>query len=159
MNARGGQAVRWTLIAVTVLGLAIDAFVHFDLASAFQHNRTSTLSEADLFRAEAAVALVAAVALLLRPRRYTAAFAFVVALAGTAAVVVYRYVDIGAFGPFPDMYDPFWAPAGKNLSVIGEAVATVTAFSLFVMFHRDVRVTSGAARGRAFARDPQRAAG
>ena len=41
-------------------------------------------------------AVIAAVALLVRPRRYTAAFAFLVAAAGTAAVVVYRYVAVGA---------------------------------------------------------------
>lgn len=130
------RAVQWALVLVTVAGLAIDAFVHFDLASAFALNRTSVLSEADLFRAEATVAVIAAVALLLRPRRYTAAFAFLVALAGTAAVIVYRYVDIGALGPIPDMYDPFWAPDEKNISVVAEAIATVAALALIIVLQR-----------------------
>jgi hypothetical protein len=127
---------RGTIIALTVLvvvGLAVDAYVHFNLASAFAHNRTSTLSEADLFRAEAIAAVVAAVALLLRPRRYTAAFAFLVAAAGLVAVLVTRYVDVGAFGPIPNLYDPYWEPTGKWLSAIAEAVATVAALALMAL--------------------------
>lgn len=143
MNAQARTAVRWTLIVVAVAGLATDAFVHFDLASAFAGNKTSTLSEADLFRAEAVAAIIAGAALLLRPRRYTAAIAFVVSAAGFAAVMVYRYVDIGAFGPFPNMYDPYWAPAGKTLSAIGEALAAIASLGLFVTLHRDARPVGG----------------
>jgi len=146
MSARGWLAIRWALIVIVVAGLAVDAFVHFDLASAFKNNKSSVLSEADLFRAEASVAVVAAVALLVRPRRYTAGFAFLVAAAGTVAVVLYRYVDVGAFGPLPNMYDPFWAPAEKTLSAWAEGVAALAALALFVMFHiRTPRSTRGQA--------------
>lgn len=134
MRERGRPAARAALTVIVLAGLAIDAYVHFHLASAFRHNRTSTLSETDLFRAEAVVAIIAAVALLLRPRRYTAAFAFLVAAAGFAAVLVYRYVDLGAFGPIPRMYDPFWAPAEKTLSAVAEGVAAVAALALVGMF-------------------------
>jgi hypothetical protein len=127
------------LIGVAVVGLAVDAFVHLDLASTFEHVKTSTLSQADLFRVEAAAAIVAAVGLLIRPRRYTAGFAFLVAAAGTIAVVLYRYVDVGAFGPVPNMYDPYWQPTGKWLSVIAEAAAAIAAAALFVMLHRQAR--------------------
>lgn len=136
MNIRGRSATEIGLIVIAVLGLAIQAFVHFDLASAFAGNKTSTLSESDLFRAEATAAVIAAVALLVRPRRYTAAFAFLVAAAGTAAVIVYRYVNVGKFGPIPNMYDPYWAPFEKNLSVYGEAAATLAALALFVVLGR-----------------------
>lgn len=136
MRARGVQTV---LMIIVVVGLAIDAYVHYHLASAFRHNKTSVLSEADLFRAEATVAVIAGLALLLRPNRYTAGFAFLVAAAGTAAVLVYRYVDIGAFGPIPAMYDPFWAPAEKNLSAIAEAVAAVAAAVLLVQLQARTR--------------------
>ncbi|MDT4972094.1 MAG: hypothetical protein QOG22_2237, partial [Pseudonocardiales bacterium] len=64
MSARGSLGIRAVLIAIVVVGLAIDAYVHFDLASAFKHVKTSTLSEADMFRAEATVAVIAAIALL-----------------------------------------------------------------------------------------------
>jgi hypothetical protein len=129
------------LIAVAVVGLGIDAYVHLDLASAFDHVRTSTLSQADLFRAEAVAAILAAVALLVRPRRYTAGFAFLVAASGTIAVVLYRYVDVGAIGPIPNMYDPYWAPTGKWLSVVAEAAAAVASATLFVIYQRRARET------------------
>lgn len=139
MSIRGRSVVQWALTVVVVVGLAIDAYVHLDLAPDFAQHRTSVLSEADLFRVEAVLAIVAAVALLVRPGRLTAAFAFVVAAGGTIAVVVYRYVDIGAFGPIPGMYDPFWAPPSKTLSVVAEAVAALAALALFVMFHQEAR--------------------
>ena len=127
------------LTAIVVTGLAVDAFVHFHLASAFPHNKTSTLSEADLFHLEAIAAVIAGAVLLVRPRRYSAAFAFLVAAAGTAAVVVYRYVDVGAFGPIPNMYDPYWAPPEKTLSAVAEGLAALAALALLRMFHRRTR--------------------
>ena len=127
------------LTAIVVTGLGVDAFVHFHLASAFEHNKTSTLRGADLFHLEAVAAVIAATALLVRPRRYTAAFASLVAAAGTAAVVVYRYVDVGAFGPIPNMYDPYWAPPEKMLSAWAEGAAALAALALLVMFHLRTR--------------------
>jgi hypothetical protein len=127
------------VIGVVAVCLAIDAWVHLDLASAFENVKTSTLSQADLFRAEAVVAILAALGLLIRPRRYTAAFAFLVAASGTVAVVLYRYVDVGAIGPIPNMYDPYWLPTGKWVSAIAEAVAAVGSAALFVMLHRRTR--------------------
>ena len=139
MSVRAKPVAEISLIAIAVVGLGIDAYVHLDLASAFEQVRTSTLSQADLFRVEAVAAIVAAVALLVRPRRYTAAFAFLVAASGTIAVVLYRYVDVGAIGPIPNMYDPYWLPAGKWISVIAEAAAAISAATLFVMYHRRAR--------------------
>jgi hypothetical protein len=139
MSARGRLAIQWALVVVVVAGLGVDAYVHFDLASAFAHVKTSTLSQADLFHVEAVAAIVAGVALLVRPRRYTAAFAFLVAAAGTVAVVLYRYVDVGAFGPIPNMYDPYWAPTEKILSVYAEGFAALAALALLVLFHTRAR--------------------
>jgi hypothetical protein len=114
---------QWTLILLAVAGLVVDAIVHLDLASAFAHVRTSTISQADLFRIEAVVALLVAGALLLHPRRSTALAVFVVAASAAVAVVVYRYVDVGRIGPVPNMYDPYWQPVGKWLSAVAEVVA------------------------------------
>jgi hypothetical protein len=136
--------MRMGLIAVVVVGLVVDAWVHLDLASAFAHVRTSTMSQADIFRIDAGVAIAAALALVVRPRRYTAAFAFLVAAAGTAAVVLYRYADVGAIGPVPNMYDPYWAPAGKVLSAVGEALAAIAAAALFVVLHRQAQAAAAA---------------
>jgi len=135
MTVRGQTALQAVLTAVVVAGLVVDAYVHFNLASAFEQVKTDTLSQADLFRLDATVALVAAVALLVRPRRYTAAFAFLVAAAGTVAVLLYRYVDVGTIGPIPNMYDPYWVPAKKAISAVAEGAAALAALGLFVMFH------------------------
>lgn len=153
MGTRGRLAIRAALTVIVVAGLVVDAYVHLDLASAFKNVKSSTLSEADLFRAEAVAAALAAAAVLVRPRRYTAAFAFLVAVAGTVAVLLYRYVDVGAFGPFPDMYDPFWAPAKKTLSAVAEAAAALAALVLLVILHVQARGTAQAsAAGRASTR-------
>jgi FtsH-binding integral membrane protein len=118
------------LTAVVVIGLAIDAVVHFHLASAFSANRTRWLSEPTLFRAEAVASLVALIALLVRRNRYTILFAFLLAASGTLAVVFYRYVDLGVVGPVPNMYDPYWAPPEKVLSAVAEALAALAALAL-----------------------------
>jgi glucan phosphoethanolaminetransferase (alkaline phosphatase superfamily) len=115
--------LQWTLILLAVVGLVVDAIVHFDLASAFADVKTSTISQADLFRIEAVAALVVAAALLVFPRRSTALAVFVVAASAAVAVVVYRYVDVGRIGPVPNMYDPYWQPVGKWLSAVAEVVA------------------------------------
>jgi hypothetical protein len=138
---RSRSIIRLALALIAAAGLAIDAFVHFDLASAYAGVKSDTLSQADLFRAEATVAAIAAAAVLLRPRRYTAAFAFVVAAAGTAAVLVYAYVDLGAFGPFPNMYDPIWF-SEKTLSAWAEGVGALAALALFAVLQAQARRTS-----------------
>ena len=59
MNPRALTPAQWVLAVLVVVGLAIDAFVHFDLADAFAGVKTSTLSQADLFRVESVAAIVA----------------------------------------------------------------------------------------------------
>jgi hypothetical protein len=127
-------AARWSLIVLTVAGLAIDAYVHFDLASTYDFVRTSTLSQGDLFRAEAVASVVAAAGLLVRPRRYTALFAVLVAGSGAAALLIYRYYNIGSIGPIPSMYEPLWYPE-KTAAAWAEVAATVTALAEFALEH------------------------
>jgi hypothetical protein len=98
------------------------------------------LSQGDFFRAEATVALIAAATLLFRLRRYTAALAFVVAAAGTGAVVVHTYVNLGGFGPSPDMYDPAWYTQ-KTLSAVAEGIAAIAALILLGVLHGEARLT------------------
>lgn len=143
MQARR-TTIQWVLIGIVVVGLVVDAIVHFDLASAFNGNKTSFISEADIFRIQSTVALIAALAVLVRPRRYTAGFAFLIAASATVAVVVYRYVNIGKIGPIPNMYDPYWAPFGKNLSAVAEVVAALASAALFVVLHGQSRRAVGA---------------
>jgi hypothetical protein len=86
------SAARAVLTLLVVAGLAVDAYVHFDLASSYDAIKTSTLSQGDLFRAEAVAAIVVGVALLVRPRRYTAATrnasAYAEGIAAAAAAVL-----------------------------------------------------------------------
>ena len=142
MNGRSAVVTRTVLVLIVVVGLAYDAYVHIHLAPAFKHVKTSTLSQADLFHVESALAIIAAVALLVRPRRYTAAFAFLVAAGGFVAVMLYRYVNVGSFGPVPNMYDPYWAPASKNWSAVAEGVAALAALALLLLFQVRARGTN-----------------
>ncbi|MBF9072714.1 hypothetical protein I2501_32325 [Streptacidiphilus sp. NEAU-YB345] len=125
-------AALWLLRLLTVAGLAIDAYVHADLAPTYDPIK-ATVSQGDLFRAEAAAASLAALLLLVFRRHLTAwLFAFAVALAGVGAVLLYRYVNVGAIGPLPNMYEPFWYPE-KTASVIAEGAAALTALAGFLI--------------------------
>ena len=141
MTDRGWIAVRTVLTLIVAAGLAIDAYVHLDLASTYDVVKTSTLSQGDLFRVEAALAIVAGVALLVRPRRYTAWFAFLVSAGGVAAVLVYRWVDVGKVGPLPNMYEPYWY-GEKTLSLVAEAIAAVAAAVLLVLMYMRARAVA-----------------
>ncbi|MGH3745754.1 MAG: hypothetical protein ACRDTP_12910 [Mycobacteriales bacterium] len=133
MHPRTQLAARALLVAVAAAGLAVDAWAHISLAADYDPVRSSALSQGDLFRAEGALAILAAVLLLLWPRRrWTAALACVTAAGGLAAVLVYQYVDVGAIGPFPNMYEPVWY-ARKTESAWGEGAAAVAAFALLLL--------------------------
>ena len=117
---------------IAAAGLAVDAYVHLDLAMNYDQNKTGTLSQGTLFRVEAATAIVVAILVLLRPRRDTAVLVVAVAGSALAALLIYRYIDVKAFGPFPSMYEPIWF-AEKNWSGVGEAVAVLAGAGLFLM--------------------------
>ena len=117
---------------LAVAGLAVDAYVHLHLASGYDSVRTSTLSQGDLFRAEGIAAIAVAVAVLVRPRRYTAVLAAVLGAGGVAAVLVYRYVNIKAFGPIPAMYEPLWY-GDKTRSAYAEGVAAAAGAALAIL--------------------------
>jgi hypothetical protein len=145
-SVRTWRAVRIVLIAIVVAGLAVDAYVHFDLASSYDPVKTSTLSQGDLFRAQSVVAILAALLLIVHPRRWTAAVAAVVAGSALAAVLTYRYVDIGRIGPIPSMYEAIWYTE-KTLSAIAEAAAFVAALVLLLVpWPRSTRAAVGAHR-------------
>lgn len=109
-------------------GLAVDAYVHVVLADAYDVPAGGAITQGELFLIEAAVAALAALLVLLVPRRTTFAFAFLVAATAFAAVVLYRYVDLGSLGPLPNMYEPLWTTE-KLLSAAAEAVAAVSALA------------------------------
>jgi hypothetical protein len=117
----------WLLRLLTAAALAVDAYVHADLATRYDPNRVGAeISQGDLFRVHAAAAALAALAVMLSARRLVWAFAALVAAAGLLAVLLYRYADPGAIGSLPDMREPAWYPE-KTLTTIAEAAATVAA--------------------------------
>jgi len=128
-------STRWLLTLITAAGLGVDAYVHWHLAPNFD-TLTGTasphISQGQLFRLEAVLALVAMLAILTSRRRLVARFAFLVAAGGLAALLLYGYVDVGGFGPLPDMYDPVWYTE-KTVSAIAEALAAVGALSLLLL--------------------------
>jgi hypothetical protein len=120
------------LAVLAAAGLAYDAYAHFDLAGTYDAIKTSDLSQGDLFRVEGVVAVLGAVAVLVRPRRYTALIAFGVAASALAAVLIYRYYQVGAIGPIPSMYEPVWYPE-KTQSAWAEAIAAIASAGVFAL--------------------------
>jgi hypothetical protein len=147
-RGRAWLAVKTALIVIVVAGLAIDAYVHFNLASNYELIKTSTLSQADLFRVEGAVAIVAAVLLSIRPRRYTAGIAAVVAGSALLVLLLYRYNDIGQLGPIPSMYEPVWYTK-KTVAAFAEGAALIAAVVLLFVLWGQSAPTVGDAREQA----------
>lgn len=127
---RGARArsviVSWTLRIATATALGIDAVVHWQNASAYDAV-TATISQGQLFRAEAAVAVAVGLLVLVRPRPSSWLAALAVAASALAAVLLYRYVDLGPLGPLPDMYENTWQVPGKLLSAWAEGAAVILA--------------------------------
>jgi hypothetical protein len=118
--------VSWTLRVATAAALGVDAVVHWQNAPAYDAV-TATVSQGGLFRAEAVVAVVAGLLVLVRPRPSSWLVALLVAASALGAVLLYRYVDVGVLGPLPDMYENTWQVPGKLLSAYAEAAAVVLA--------------------------------
>jgi hypothetical protein len=121
--------LRVTCRALAAAGLVTDASIHLRLASRYDPVAAS-VSQGTLFRIESAVAILAAVLVVAWRHWIGDAFALGVAAAGLAAVLVYRYIDVGRLGPLPNMYEPIWY-SDKTWSAIGQAVA-VAALSLLL---------------------------
>ena len=127
----------WTLQIATAAALGVDAVVHWQNAPAYDAV-TATVSQGGLFRAEAVVAVVAGLLVLVRPRPSSWLVALLVAASALGAVLLYRYVDVGVLGPLPDMYENTWQVPGKLLSAYAEGAAVVLA-GLGLISHRTPR--------------------
>jgi hypothetical protein len=116
---------------VTAAGLLVDAVVHLQLAADYQLAAPAGIGQGNLFRIEAAVAIVALLLVLAHGSRVAYLLAFAVGAGGLAAVLLYRYYQIPAIGPIPAMYEPVWF-FKKSLSAVAEAIATLTALIGFL---------------------------
>jgi hypothetical protein len=122
------------LVLVTVAGLGVDAYVHWHLAPGFDTligTASPHFSQGQLFRLEGTLALIALLLVLTR-RRFAVVVAFLILAGGLGAVLLFYYVDVGGFGPVPDMYDPIWYPE-KAISAVAEGIAAVAALALLLL--------------------------
>lgn len=127
--------VSWVLRGTVAVALVIDAVVHLRLAAGYQQSASGGIGAGNVFRIEAAAAVVVAAWVLWRGHRPALLAAFAVGLSAVVAVVLYRYVDVPGFGPLPAMYEPVWFPE-KTLSAVAEGVATLAALAaLAVVAH------------------------
>ena len=125
-----GLAVAYLLAAATAAALIVDAVVHLKDAFFYDANTGALISQGQLFRIQAVVAIVAALAVLALPRKWPAwLFAALVAGSAAAAVVAYTYIDIGPIAGLPNMYEPSWGPPGKLLSAVAEGLGTLLALA------------------------------
>ena len=141
MRGRGASLTRsplvaWFLRIATAAMFGIDAGIHAYNAAGYDQV-TGTISQGTLFRVESAVACLVALGVLLWPSRLTWIVAVLVAASALGAVLLYRYVDVGALGPLPDMYENTWAVPGKVLSAWAEGAALVLA--ALGLLHHELR--------------------
>jgi hypothetical protein len=111
---------------LVAVGLAVDAVVHWRYAPDMKYVEGGSIHGDVLFYAQAIVAAVIGVLVLVLANRWTYAIAFLVAASALGAVLLYYYVDVGALGPLPNMHEPVWY-AEKTISAIGEGVAALAA--------------------------------
>lgn len=128
---REGGSVNLLLRVLAAAGLAVDAYVHLDLAADYDAVG-STITQGALFRVQGVIAALAAVLILSMGRSWVYQVVFLIAASALGAVVQSAYVDLGSLGPLPNMYEPVWYP-DKTLSAIGEGVAAVAALGLFAL--------------------------
>jgi hypothetical protein len=131
--------VQQVLRVLAAVALGVSGYVHLHLAHRYAY--PGTISGTDLFRAQGVIAIVVAVVLLATGHRWAWAAAALVGLSSFGAVMLYRYVDVGAIGPLPNMYDATWQPSpDKLLSALVEiALPVLWAIHLAVRTHPAAR--------------------
>ena len=113
------------LRVVAAVGLAVDAYVHADLASCYA-GPAGVVGQQGLFLVEAGIAVAAALLVLTRGRPAVYLAAALVAASALAAVIASRYVDLGPIGPLAGPVRAGLVP-GEGGGRGGEAVALVAA--------------------------------
>jgi hypothetical protein len=135
MISRDGPSVRsgWAVVLLRVLRvaaaalLAVDAYVHLHDAGFYDTVGGAIITQGWLFRIQAGVAIVVALALLVRAHWFVWLVALLVAASAAGAVYLYTYVDVGPLGPLPDMFEPTWGVPGKRVAAAAEIAATSVA--------------------------------
>ena len=130
-KARRDTVAGYALRLATAAALVIDAVVHIQDAHFYDVSVGSfLLTQGQLFRIQAGVAIAAALLVLVWPRWPSWLFALLVAGSAAAAVVTYTYVNVGPVGGLlPNMYEPSWGPPGKALSGYAEGAGALLALA------------------------------
>lgn len=144
-DVRLDMAVLLRVLAGTAL--AVSGYVHLHLAHRYGY--PGTITGEQLFVAQGIAALALAAGIVVTGNRWLWAAGAALGLASFAAVMVYRYVDLGAIGPLPNMYDATWQPSPDKLL---SAVAEITVPLLWAVH----LMTGQAARRRGVARRADR---
>lgn len=132
----GRRAAEILARLIVAAGLAVDAYVHVDVAGRYSHNPSGSLHQDKLFLIEAGVASFAALMVFISGHRAAYALAFMVAASALGGVLLYRYQNVGTLGPIPNMYEPLWYMK-KTVSAIAEGAAAVAAaFGMGVAWSR-----------------------
>ena len=126
---RRDSVTGYALRLATATALVIDAVVHLQDAQFYDANAGALLTQGQLFRIQAVVALAAALAVLVWPRWISWLFAALVSASAAAAVVAYTYLDIGPVAGLPNMYEPSWGPPGKLFSAYAEVAGALLALA------------------------------
>lgn len=121
---------RRAAVAPAAAALLVSAWVHADLADPPWY-AAGQVTLAGLFVAQAVVAALVALWLLVRPGRVALVAAVVVGLASWAALVGSVYVRVPSIGPLPVLYEPFWYGA-KVVAAVAAAVAASGAAAALV---------------------------
>ncbi|MEW1808476.1 hypothetical protein [Pseudarthrobacter sp. NPDC080039] len=136
LNRSGrASAAELALRLLTATALGVDAVVHARLAPGYQAAAPEGLGEGNLFLAEAAAAAAVGLYVLIRGSRTAWALAILTAGGGLAVLLLYRYIDVPAFGPFPAMYEPIWF-FDKTLTALAQGLASVLAATALVLHRR-----------------------
>ncbi|MFB7025823.1 MULTISPECIES: hypothetical protein [unclassified Streptomyces] len=124
----------WVHRGLAAIGLSVDAYLHAHLAERYDAV-SATISQGTLFRIEAALAALAALLVLVWRSALADVFAWAAAAGGLAALLLYRYVDVGELGPLPNMYEPTWF-IDKNIAVAAQVVALIATTLLLLTRRR-----------------------
>ena len=124
---RSGVLTGYLLRGCTAAALIVNAVVHWRDAP-FYDVAGKTLNQGQLFRIEAVVAVIVALAVLVWPRRAVWVVAFLVAASAVGRCAVHLR-DVGSLAFLPNMYEPSWGPPGKLLSAIAEGAGALFALA------------------------------
>ena len=124
------RAATLVLAATVALALGVSAAVHLALAVPFSVNRGALIDQGMLFRIQAALDALAAVAVAVLPGRTTAVAAGALAFGGAVilAVTAVMPLDGTALG-LPYLYEPIWYPA-KVTALVTQLVAALAAAAM-----------------------------